>query len=137
MKSLWALLLVMSPSAANAACLHYGPPNVALVGHVVRGHLQTAPGYHAQHHISSDYYWSIETAVPFCLPSGKNDDLTVSDGREAQVWPASPAIMQSLDQFEGETVRITGYFMHTELPHHHSYPIFAVSAIRVVQRVDP
>jgi len=137
MKFLWVLLLVLSVSTASAACLQYGPPNVTLVGHIVRGHLQTAPWYHAQHHINSDYYWSVKTTTPFCLLASEVGDMAVSDGREAQVWPASSALMDRLDQFEGKTVQVTGHFMHTELPHHHSYSIFAVSAIRVVRRVDP
>jgi len=137
MKVLWALLFVLPLSTANAACWHYGPPNVTLTGQIMRGQLQTAPWYHAQHHVNSDYYWSVKTTAPFCLPTGKLGDLAVSDGREAQVWPASSALMDRLDQFEGKTVQVTGYFMHTEIPHHHSYSIFAVSAIRVVHRVDP
>ena len=137
MKFLWALLLVLPFSTARAACLHYGPPDVTVTGHIVRGHLQTAPWYHAQHHINNDYYWSIKTTTPFCLPASEVGDMAVSDGREAQVWPASSALMDRLDQFEGKTVQVTGHFMHTELPHHHSYSIFAVSAIRAVHRVDP
>jgi len=137
MKFLWVLLLVLSVSTASAACLQYGPPNVTLVGHIVRGHLQTAPWYHAQHHINSDYYWSVKTTTPFCLLASEVGDMAVSDGREAQVWPASSALMDRLDQFEGKTVQVTGYFMHTEIPHHHSYSIFSVSAIRVVHGVDP
>lgn len=137
MRFLWALLLALPLSAANAACLHYGPPNVMLTGHIIRGHLQTAPWYHAQHHINSDYDWSIKTATPFCLPASGIGDMAVTDGRQAQVWPASLALMDRLGQFEGKTVQVTGHFMHTEIPHHHSYSIFSVSAIRVVHRVSP
>ena len=137
MKFLWALLLVLPLPTATAACLHYGPPNVTLTGHIVRGHLQIAPGYHAQHHINSDYYWSIKTATPFCLPANEVGDMAVSDGHEAQIWPASPALMDHLDRFEGKTVQVTGHFMPTEIPHRHSYPIFAVSAVRIVHRVNP
>jgi hypothetical protein len=137
MKLLWAFLFVLPLVTATAACLHYGPPNVTLTGHIVRGNLQTAPGYHAQHHGNSDYYWSLKTTTPFCLPAGQFGDMAVSDGREAQVWPASSALMDRLNQFDGKTVQVTGYFMHTEIPHHHSYSIFDVSEIRVVHRVDP
>jgi len=130
-------LLVLPLSGANAACLHYGSPDVRLVGHIVRGHLQTASWYHAQHHLNSDYYWSIKTTTPFCLPASEAGDMAVSDAQEAQVWPASSALMDHLDQFEGKTVQVTGHFMHTELPHHHPYSIFAVLAIREAHRVDP
>jgi len=138
MKFLWALLLVLPLSTANAACMHYGPSNVTLAGHVIRGHLQTAPRYHAQHHVNSDYYWYIRAATPFCLPANTEfGDIAVSDASEAQVWPISSELMDRLGQFEGKTVQLTGYFMDTEIPHRHSYSIFAVSAISAIQRVDP
>jgi hypothetical protein len=137
MKFPWALLFVLPLSTASAACLHYGTPNVTRTGHIIRGNLQTAPWYHAQHRVNSDYYWSIQTTTPFCLLASQAGDISVRDRREAQVWPASSALMDRLDQFEGKTVQVAGHFMHTEIPHRHSYSIFAVSAIRIVHRVDP
>ena len=138
MKLLWALLGLLPLSTAYAACAHYGPPDISLTGRVVRGALQTAPGYHAQHHINSDYYWSIKTVAPFCLSANANlGDMFINGAHEAQLWPSSATIMERIGQLNGVAVQVTGHFMPTQIPHYHPYSIFVVSAIHASHTIDP
>ncbi len=129
---LLSALLVLAPIAASAGtCLHYDLPNVAFEGLITRGELQVAPG--KGDGSDDDYRWYIDPSESICV-SGDANNLSIVVAKHVLVWPGAH---MHIGKYAGSTVKATGYFMPTWIPHFHAYPIFAVESIHIVRGKTP
>ncbi len=120
------VLLAFCPSVASAAaCLHYDLPDITLQGHVVRGAPLTTRATNGSDS-QADRSWYFVTTRSLCITGG-NNNLPVKATRRFEIWP--PGGHENFDLHVGHTVKITGHFLPTYIPHFHSYLIFGVTSV--------
>jgi hypothetical protein len=126
------VLVASLPVAASAEeCFHFDIPNLTIQGRVTRGERQTSAGHETND--ERDYHWSLKFSKPICV-AGKGND-TVEGALQTELWPTGDA--SSLGSLDGRSVRVTGHFLPTHIPHYHSYLIFTAEFVEVAEKVPP
>jgi hypothetical protein len=126
------ILLGSLPVAAIAdECFHFDIPNFTLQGRVSRGERQTAAGHETKD--DRGYHWYLKFTTPVCV-AGEGSE-TVESALQTELWPRGDSWF--LGSLDGRTVRVTGHFLPTDVPHYHAYLIFASESLEVATQVPP
>jgi hypothetical protein len=136
MRTLLTVFVLLPLSMANAECLHYSFPEIQLQGRFYRGELVPTLEFRTAEQLkdNSYYYWWIELTDPVCLRGDeKGGNLAVSDIRDISVNSPEYQLRRTFDRYDGVSVKITGHFVPTHMPHYHTATLFSISAIEYIQ----